>query len=175
MEWILDQDKSLVEFTIKKFWGLVTVRGGMEVRQARLELDGSDPTRWSAYVELDPATLSTRNARRDAHLRSPDFFDVTRYPIITFRSQTVEPSGDTALRLRGELTIRNITQPVTLEVSRHTGSAEGELYFEATTTISRHNFGLSYNRPPISREAVINLKVKAVQLNSVLNESSSGY
>lgn len=99
---------------------------------------------------IDARTVSTREAERDRHLRSADFLDVSRYPIIVFSSTKISPAGEHGYRVDGELTIRAVTRPVTL----HVGSLTGEIrdpdgFFRrgasASTRITRRDFGLTWN------------------------------
>ena len=93
--------------------------------------------------------ITTNDPQRDAHLRSPDFFDAERYPTITFRSTHVERAAVDEYRVRGDLTIRGVTQPITLavtyegQITDHSGLLRAG--FAAETTISRKDFGLSWN------------------------------
>jgi polyisoprenoid-binding protein YceI len=93
MEWTIDKAETVVEFSIKQFWGLVTVKGQMQVIEGRLELEkSSDYRQGSVDIKIDPASVATGNSRRDAHLKTADFFEVERYPVITFRGRSVEQS-----------------------------------------------------------------------------------
>jgi polyisoprenoid-binding protein YceI len=163
MEWITDNNETVVEFSVKNFWGLATVKGRMQVREGRLELAGSEANQGSAYVEIDTTSINSGNTRRDKHLKTADFFEVARYPLITFRGRNVEQVDATNFRLKGELTMREITQPVILEVSRIATPGDTNIYFQASTTLLRHDFGLTSSKFPIGREVTINLRVKAVQ------------
>lgn len=118
----------------------------------------------SAVVTIDAAGIDTRNETRDAHLRSPDFLDVERSPTLEFRSTRFEQAGPTTGRLYGELTIRDITRPVTLDVEylgRTTDPWGGvRAGFEATTEIDREEFGMVWNQALETGGVVLGKKVK---------------
>ncbi len=174
-DWITDNKETMIEFSIKKFWGLITVNGQMQVRQGRLEMDSSGVGQGSAYIEIEANSAVTGNARRDKHLKTADFFEVERFPLIIFRSQSAEQIDEMKFRLMGALTIRDITRPVTLEVSQIAIQSEGNVNFQATTTFMRQDFGLNFKKMPIGNEVVINLKIKAVQPSPLPGKASSKY
>lgn len=111
----------------------------------------SDPTDFRSgrvEVEIETASISTGNAARDNDLRSGNFFQADSFPVIRFRSTGVEQQG-ARLQVHGELTIRGVTRPVTLEgefLGRQATANEERLGFEAHTTIDRTDFGVSWNR-----------------------------
>lgn len=99
-------------------------------------------------VTIQTGSIDTNNERRDTHLRSADFFDAANHPAITFRSRKVEVRGE-KIRVAGDLTIRDVTRPVVLagELVGAGPDAQGKqrIGFEASTTINRHDFGVSWN------------------------------
>ena len=114
-----------------------------------LLLDAADLSRSTVSVEIDAASISTDEDKRDAHLRSPDFFDVEQFPLITFASKQVEVDGQD-LRVTGALTIHGITRDVVLK-AESLGTARDpwgneRIAFAATTTIDRKAFGLHWNQ-----------------------------
>jgi len=133
------------------------VRGHFKNVHGTLEFDPQNPRDSTVQVTIDARGLWTGEPERDAHLRSPDFLDVEKHPTITFEANQVELIGDHDAKLRGELTIRGVTRPVTLDV-RFLGSWETPWWeggvdkgpktragFLATTRINRHDFGVSWN------------------------------
>lgn len=115
-----------------------------------VEFDPADPAQSHVEATIDAATLSTREAQRDRHLKSGDFLDVGRYPAITFSSTKVSPAGESAYKVDGELTIRGVTRPVTLAVDSVTAEIkdpDGRLRrgASARTRIARKDFGLTWN------------------------------
>jgi polyisoprenoid-binding protein YceI len=120
-----------------------------------------------AEVELEAARIDTGIPKRDEHLRSYDFFDVERYPIIRFRSTKVEPGASGAWLVTGDLTIRDMTRPVILRVTFEGGNA-GEtvrtrIAFSAATEVNREQWGIFWSRVLIGKKVRINIHVEAVR------------
>lgn len=125
------------------------VRGELGEVTGEVSLDPADPARSTVQARIDAAGIDTRNADRDAHLRSADFLDVAHHPAIAFRSTAVRPAGGGALEVDGELTIRGATRSVTLavelsdEIKDPWGNAKRGV--TATARIDRRAFGLTWN------------------------------
>jgi polyisoprenoid-binding protein YceI len=152
-----------VEFKVKKLWGLIKVRGQMAVRNIVLDLDGANPESWSVYAEIDSASVSTGNARRDKHLLTADFFDFARYPLINFRSNGVTQTDENSFKVTGELTIKDVTRQVDLVVTRGSETTAGSIRFMSNTMLRRNDFGLNFNRIPIGPEAEVSLELQALR------------
>jgi polyisoprenoid-binding protein YceI len=146
--WNVDPAHSHVEFAVRHLM-ISTVKGRFADVSGAVVLDEQDITRSSVEVTIGVASIDTRTGQRDDHLRSGDFFDVERFPTITFRSRRIERDGDD-LRVSGDLTIRDVTREVTLAVTpegRGTDPWGGvRAGFSATTKIAREDFGLTYNQ-----------------------------
>ena len=146
--WQLDPAHTHVEFSVKHLM-IARVKGRFAGVTGTVAL-GGDPADSSVDVVIDAASVDTREAKRDAHLRSADFFDVERFPTIAFRSREVRPTGAGDFSVVGDLTIRDVTRDVTLEVTdegRGTDPWGGERAgFSATTEIDRRDFGLTWNQ-----------------------------
>jgi polyisoprenoid-binding protein YceI len=147
--WEIDPAHTEVGFEVK-YLMISKVRGRFAGMTGALVLDESDPTRSSVKVEIDAASVDTRNEQRDQHLRSADFFDVERFPSLAFESRRVERVGADGYRVTGDLTIRDVTREVVLEVTdegRETDPWGGErAAFSASTTVDRRDFGLTWNQ-----------------------------
>lgn len=121
----------------------------------------------SVQASIDAASIDTANQMRDDHLRSPDFLDVERYPTLEFRSTSVEQTGEDTLRLDGELTIRGITRPVSLDVAYQglTAGMGGEprAVFSAETELDREDWGMTWNQALESGGVLVGKRLK-VQL-----------
>jgi polyisoprenoid-binding protein YceI len=124
------------------------VHGRFSVWSGKLELDEQDLAKSNLEVEIDATSVDTKEAKRDEHLRSADFFDVAQFPKLTFKSTKIEKDGDD-YKVTGDLTIKGVTKPVTLEVEGGAvvkdpwgGTRTG---FSAKTTINRKDFGLTWN------------------------------
>ncbi len=147
--WTLDPTHSSIEFSVRHMV-FAKVRGRFDAWRGTLELDAGDPTRARVAVEIDATSIGTGVADRDAHLRSADFFDVERFPALRFEATRIEPVGKGRSRLHGELTIRDATRPVVLEVE-HGGEAidpwgNRRVAFSARTSLDRRDFGLTWNQ-----------------------------
>ncbi len=146
--WTIDPKHSLVEFSVKHMM-FTTAKGRFGTIQGTITLDEADLARSSVEAEIDAASVDTRDEQRDAHLRSADFFDVERYPRLTFRSTRVERLGEDRVRVTGDLTIRGTTRPVTFdaELTGRGISPWGTevIGFRAETAINRKDFGLVWN------------------------------
>ena len=153
---------------------VTSVRGYFHEFDGRLHLDAGDPAASTAEVRIKVASLDTGQEQRDAHLRSPDFFDVETYPDMMFRSTEVVAAGEDVYRVTGDLTVRDRTRPVTLEVSFN-GSAKdpfGNLRagFEGRGVVNRKEWGLSWNAAletggfMVSDKVRIEFDVSAVKL-----------
>jgi polyisoprenoid-binding protein YceI len=146
--WRIDPAHTLVEFSVRHLM-VATVKGRFTGVRGTIVADAADPARSAVEVAIDAATIDTREARRDAHLRSADFLDAERHPTITFRSTRVEPLGRDRLRVVGALTIRGATREVALEATVNGRGADlsgAEVAgYTATATLDRTAFGLTWN------------------------------
>lgn len=148
MTWIIDPAHSLVEFSVKHMM-ITTVRGRFNSFSGTLNLDEAHPE--NSYIEgtIDVASIDTREPNRDAHLRSPDFFDVDKYPTITFRSKRIEVQNSHHLKVAGDLTIKDVTREVVLDVTMEGPGKDPwgnrRIGLSAQTTINRKDFGLNWN------------------------------
>jgi polyisoprenoid-binding protein YceI len=146
--WDLDPAHTRLGFAARHAM-VATVRGNFAVFSGVLQLDAAEPGKSSAEVEIDAGSVSTGNEQRDGHLRSPDFLDVEKYPTITFRSTSAEADGADAYKLHGDLTVKDISHPVTLELEFQGSSADPfgntRAGFEGRTTINRKDWQLVWN------------------------------
>jgi polyisoprenoid-binding protein YceI len=147
--WSIDPVHSHVEFAVKHLM-IATVRGRFAVVHGTVYSDDADPAKGRAEIEIDADSIDTHESQRDTHLRSADFFDVEKFPKITFRSTRItDVHGDT-FKLVGDLTIRGVTREVVLDVTsegRNRDPWGGERAgFSATTKIKRSDFGLTWNQ-----------------------------
>ena len=125
------------------------VRGSFNEFEGSGYFDATDPSNSTAQLTIAAASIDTRNADRDAHLRSNDFFDMETYPEITFASTAVEQVDDTSYRVTGDLTIKGTTKPVTVDFE-YTGTAidpyqNQRIGLEGRTTVNRKDWGVSWN------------------------------
>jgi polyisoprenoid-binding protein YceI len=146
----VDPAHSSASFAVKHMM-VSTVRGNFGKVSGKVSYDPKDPTRSSANIEIDPASIDTRNEKRDGHLKSADFFDVQKCPEMTFKSTKVEKGSDKHFKVTGDLTMHCTTKPVTLDVESFNGPVKGaqggNLYATtATGKLSRKDFGLTWNK-----------------------------
>jgi polyisoprenoid-binding protein YceI len=146
--WEFDPVHTSVEFRVKHMM-VSTVKGRFTGVQGQIIGDIEDPTRAEVDVVIDAATVDTRNEQRDTHLRSADFLDVEKFPHITFKSTRIERVSGSTLRAIGDLTIRDTTKEVALDVELN-GVSKSPYGFEVTgleakTSINRKDFGMSFN------------------------------
>jgi polyisoprenoid-binding protein YceI len=125
------------------------VRGGFNQFEGTFHVDAEQPSNSSARLVIQAASIDTRNADRDAHLRSNDFFAMDDHPTLTFESTRIEQVGETDVAVTGDLTIRGTTKPVTIELE-FTGSAvdpwgNTRVGFEGSTQVNRKDWGLNWN------------------------------
>jgi len=170
--WAIDPAHSSVEFSVRHLM-ITTVRGRFTGVAGTAVVDAAAPATSVVEVVIDAASIDTREAQRDAHLRSADFFDVERFPTLTFRSTRLEGAPDGPFTLTGDLTIHGVTRPVVLEVEPegHITDAWGGFRsgFTARTTIRRSAFGLTWNQlleaggVTVSDEVKIALDIQLVQ------------
>lgn len=147
--WNIDTAHSAVHFSVRHMVVSKT-RGRFTKWSGQIAFDPGNPAASSVQVTIDPASVNTEDAQRDAHLRSPDFFDVEKYPQASFKSTKVEEAGSDKYRITGDLTVHGVTKPVILETVFE-GSAKdpwgGERAgFAATASLDRREFGLGWNK-----------------------------
>ena len=147
--WKIDPIHSSVEFSVRHLM-ISTVKGRFADVSGTVTTDDSNPGKGDVDVTIGVASIDTREAQRDAHLRSADFFDVERFPTLTFRSSRIESGKDGSLTLVGELTIRGVSKEIALDVVSEGRAKDpwgGERAgFNATAKIKRGDFGLTWNQ-----------------------------
>ena len=147
--WQIDPAHTNVSFSVKHLM-ITTVRGRFADVRGSIRLDESDLTQSFVDVEIGTTSIDTRAEQRDTHLRSADFFDVVKFPAIKFRSRRAEKVGDDRYRVIGDLTIRDVTREVVLDVTDEGRGRDPwggtRAAFSATTTIDRRQFGLNWNQ-----------------------------
>lgn len=125
------------------------VRGAFNDFTGTVTVDGQEPSRSSAEVTIEATSVDTRNADRDAHLRSNDFLQMDEYPRITFRATDIAPTGQDSFDVTGELTVKGTTKPVTVPFSFEGQATDpfgnNRAGFEGSTTINRQDFGVTWN------------------------------
>jgi polyisoprenoid-binding protein YceI len=146
--WTIDSSHSEVGFAVKHLM-ISTVRGRFGTVSGQVEFPASDYSDARADVTIDAASIDTREDKRDAHLRSADFFDVEKFPTLTFKSRRVQAIKGDAFQLVGDLTIKGITREVVLDVEvegfQKDPWGNHKAGFTASTRVNRKDFGLTWN------------------------------
>lgn len=143
----IDPTHSAVSFKVRHFFSKVP--GKFDKFAGTIKFDQQNWAASSVDVSIETASINTSNEGRDKHLRSPDFFDAAKYPVITFHSTKIEALDATHLRITGDFTMHGVTKPVVLN-AEYTGSGPGPqgvklAGFTATTKIDRQDFGVAWN------------------------------
>jgi polyisoprenoid-binding protein YceI len=170
--WNIDTAHSAVHFSVRHMVVSKT-RGRFAKWSGKLELDPKQLSQAKVEVEIDPASIDTGDAQRDAHLRSPDFFEVEKFPKATFKSTKVEDRGNGRLAVEGNLTLRGVTRPVVLDATYEGVGKDpwgGErIGFSATTTLIRGDFNVNFNKALdqggvlVGEKVELNLEVEALK------------
>jgi polyisoprenoid-binding protein YceI len=161
-EYTVDVAHSRIGFVARH--AMVTkVRGSFNEFEGGGYFDAADPSRSKLQVTIKAASIDTRNADRDAHLRSNDFFDMDNYPEIGFVSTSVEALDDSTYRVTGDLTIKGVTRSVTIDFET-TGTAidpwgNQRLGLEGKATVNRKDWGVSFNAPLEAGGVLVSEKV----------------
>jgi polyisoprenoid-binding protein YceI len=170
--WKLDPSHTLVEFSAKHLM-ITTVKGRITDVEGTIISDERDPKNSSVEATLKAASIDTRTDQRDQHLRSADFLNAEQFPEIQFRSTRIE-GGKEKFKLTGDLTIRDVTRPITLDVQFEGQQKDpwgGErVGFSANGKIDRREFGLTWNQAletggvVVGNDIKISLEVEAVKV-----------
>jgi polyisoprenoid-binding protein YceI len=147
--WQIDPAHTAAQFAVKHMM-ISTVRGEFKGVTGAVVWDDADITKSSVNVTIDAATVNTGEPKRDADLRSDHFFEVAKYPTLTFRSTRVEPAGAGKLNVTGDLTIHGVTKQVVLDVAGPSAvvkdpKGNSRVAISATTKINRQDFGVKWN------------------------------
>ena len=163
-DWMIDKSHSEADFSVKHM-GISTVHGSFRGVSGTIRFEAGNPAAWNVEATIDVNTVDTGVGDRDKHLKSADFFEVEKYPTMTFKSTGVKPEGEGYL-MTGDLTLHGVTKPVTLSVeapgSEQVGMDGKSVHrgFTATTKVNREDFGLKWNGTLKSGDAVIGSEVK---------------
>lgn len=149
MSWQIDSSHSHINFTARHMM-ISKVRGNFENFSGTVNFDEENPANTTVKVEVDLTSINTRDDQRDGHLKSPDFFDVEKYPTMKFVSTRVEQIDENNGRLYGQLTIKDITKEVVLDVE-YAGIAKSpwgteSAGFSASGSLNRKEWGLNWNQ-----------------------------
>jgi polyisoprenoid-binding protein YceI len=147
--WQIDPAHTAAQFAVKHLM-ISTVRGEFKGVTGTVNWDDADITKCTIDVTIDTKTVTTGEEKRDQHLKSPDFFDVEKFPTMTFKSKKVESAGAGKLKVTGDLTIHGVSKEVVLSVEGPTPAVKDpwgntRVAISATTQVNRQDFGVKWN------------------------------
>lgn len=182
--WELDPNHTGIHFKVRHLM-VSSVRGDFEKFSGKVEFDEKNPLKATADIVIDAASINTRIAKRDEHLKSPDFLDVANYPTITFKSTGVKKGKGGKLEMAGALTIHGVTKPIVLKIDGPSKIAKdpmgnSHVGGSATTKINRKDFGLTWNKALetggvlIGDEVEITIDIELVKAAEAAPEKAAG-
>jgi len=165
-DYTVDPGHTYVSFAINHL-GFSTMRGKFNEQSGSLQFDPA-AKKAAVMIEIDAASIDTGHAKRDAHLQSPDFLNAVENPTITFKSTSVTWNGDKPATVTGDLTLLGVSKPVTLTItSMNCGpnpfSKKETCGFDATGSIKRTDFGVTYGAPAIGEVLDLQIEFEAVK------------
>lgn len=171
--WTIDPDHSNVGFKVRHLM-VSNVKGGFDKHTGTVDINDKDITKSKVEVSVDTNSINTNVQKRDEHLRSADFFDVAKFPTMTFFSKKVAKSGKDKLKITGDLTLHGVTKQVVLDVegpSKESKDPWGNIRkgATATTKINRKDFGLVWNAAletggvVVGEEITITLEIEMIK------------
>jgi len=180
--WKFDPYHTQVEFSAKHL-GMMTVRGHFAEVTASGEIDVEHPEHSKIEASINTLSIRTHNETRDNDLRSSNFLEAEKYPTITFKSTRIEPSGKDRYKLTGDLTIKDTTKPVTLDVVRYGEFNDPRMGhrigYAASGQINRKDFGMKFDavldgKFVVSNEIQINIEGELVEEKAAVEKETAG-
>jgi polyisoprenoid-binding protein YceI len=171
--WNIDPDHTNIGFKVRHLM-ISNVKGSFNKHSGVVDINDKDITKSKVQVSIDTASINTNVQKRDDHLRSTDFFDVTKFPTMTFVSKKVAKAGEDRLKVTGDLTLHGITKEVVLDVEGPTKESRDPYGYirsgaVASTKINRKDFGLVWNKAletggvVVGEEVTINLEIEMIK------------
>ena len=162
--WTIDPMHSSAQFSVRHL-GISTVRGAFTKVSGSVQYDPADPTKTTIDTTIDASSVDTRVEMRDNDLRSPNFFDVAKYPSLTFKSKRTEAAGSGKLKVTGDLTIHGVTKEVVLNVDGPSAavkdpSGKVRIGAAASTSINRKDFGVNGAGPMVGDDVPITIDLE---------------
>lgn len=176
-DWELDPAHTTATFAVRHLM-VSTVKGSFENVSGVVNLDEANPARSKIEISIDAASVNTRNAARDGHLKSPDFFDVAKHPKLEFKATKIDKAGKDKFKVVGDLTMRGVTHPVTLDVEGPTPPVKdmmGRMVrgVVARGKLNRKEWGLAWNKALEGGGVLVSDEV-ALEVNAEMVEKSGG-
>jgi polyisoprenoid-binding protein YceI len=165
--WNIDPNHTAAQFSVRHL-GISTVRGSFTKVSGSIQYDPSEPAKTTIDAAIDANSVDTRVEKRDSDLRSPNFFDVAKYPTLIFKSKRVETAGSGKMKVVGDLTIHGVTKEVILDVDGPTApikDPKGNLHMgaSATTTVNRKDFGVNGAGAAVGDDVPITIDMELVR------------
>ena len=165
--WQIDPNHTAAQFSVRHM-GISTVRGAFTKVSGSAQYDPSNVSKTSVDATIDASSVDTRVSMRDEDLRSPNYFDVAKYPTITFKSKSVQAAGEGKLKIVGDLTIHGVTKEVTLDVdgpSAPVTDPKGNSHVgaSASTNVNRKDFGVGGSSNMVGEDITITIDVELVR------------
>lgn len=171
--WHIDAAHTTVEFSVRHMM-VSNVKGRFDNVNGTISANGSDPASVVIEAEIDPSSVDTRVGFRDNDLKGPHFLDVDKYPTIKFKSKKIEPAGTGKWKVTGDLTLHGVTKEIVLDVDGPSTvikdkKGTARVGASATTTISRKDFGMTWNKELdqggvlVGDEVAISIDVEAIE------------
>lgn len=175
-EYVLDPAHTEIGFSVRH--AMVTnVRGSFQQHEGRLAIDGAHPENSTASIEVAMASIDTGAPDRDGHLRSADFFDVETFPKMTFTSTHAEERGGDSYRITGDLTIRDTTKPISIDLEFNGAATDPygnqRIGFEGTAELLRSDWGLTYNAALETGGVLVGDRIKLTFDISAIRQAAS--
>jgi polyisoprenoid-binding protein YceI len=174
--WDIDPAHSTVEFSVRHMM-VTTVKGQFQQVKGTVELDDKDATKSTVEVSIETASIDTREAKRDAHLKSPDFFDAAKFPALTFKSTKIEKAAKSKFKVTGDLTMHGVTKTVVLTVEGPSAAIKDPYGrtvrgVMATGKLDRKDWGMTWNKALDAGGMVVSDEVK-LEINAELAERAA--
>lgn len=171
--WAIDPAHTSVQFAIRHMM-VSNVRGEFGNVTGSVQGDEAKPTEAVVAVAIDPASINTRDKKRDDHLRGADFFDVAKHPAIIFKSKSIAPAGSGAFKVTGDLTLHGVTKEIVLDVTDVTPAitdpfGKTRAGAHATTKLNRKDFGINWSKTMdngglvVGDEVTVTVDVEAIK------------
>ena len=165
--WQIDPNHTAAQFSVRHM-GISTVRGAFTKVSGSAQYDPSNVSKTAIDATIDASSVDTRVSMRDEDLRSPNYFDVAKYPTITFKSKSVQAAGEGKLKIVGDLTIHGVTKEVTLDVDGPSApvtdpKGNSHLGASASTTVNRKDFGVGGSSNVVGEDITITIDVELVR------------
>ncbi len=164
-EYRVDPMHSSISFQIEHF-GLTWIHGRFNEFSGNLNVDKADPSKSSFEMTIKTGSVDTNNAKRDGHLRSPDFFDTKQYPTITFKSSSVKPAAGGGYEVTGNMTMNGVSRPITFTLEGGKtleGKGPARIGFHSNFTLKRSDFDMKKMVGPLGDQIKVSVGIEGIK------------